>query len=264
MIDAVLFDLGDTIIDFGVGRREAEVLFRQGAKLTYETLRSEGRKNLPPYQHYFKVHYRTMQRAYVWSQLSRRDFSYQDILTRAAHKLELELTPAEIHRLAGLWYVPFHLASTTDPGVGVMLRHLRDSGTKMGIVSNTMVPGHCLDGHLAAEGLLEYFPVRVYSSQVGFRKPHPRIFEMALELIGLPANRVLFIGDLLRADIAGAKRVGMRTIWKPARKTFKNGKCPTPPWRHQADFIIPKVTHLPEALQHFGWQPSRNRQHMAV
>ena len=32
MIDAVLFDLGDTIIDFGVGRREAEVLFRQGAK----------------------------------------------------------------------------------------------------------------------------------------------------------------------------------------------------------------------------------------
>ena len=44
MIDAVLFDLGDTIIDFGVGRREAEVLFRQGAKLTYETLRAEGHK----------------------------------------------------------------------------------------------------------------------------------------------------------------------------------------------------------------------------
>ena len=32
MIDAVLFDLGDTIINFGVGRREAELLFREGAR----------------------------------------------------------------------------------------------------------------------------------------------------------------------------------------------------------------------------------------
>ena len=50
MIDAVLFDLGDTIIDFGIGRREVEILFRQGAKLTYEDLRSRRHPNLPPVQ----------------------------------------------------------------------------------------------------------------------------------------------------------------------------------------------------------------------
>ena len=257
MIDAVLFDLGDTIIDFGVGRREAEILFRQGAKLTHDDLRQRHHPNLPPYDRYLRVHYRIMHRAYLWSKISRRDFSYQDVLSRAAAKLGLALTEQDLGRLSGLWYKPICLASAMDSGVPPMLEKLQSGGMRLGIVSNTIVPGHVLDQHLADEGLLPFFPVRVYSSTVRYRKPHPRIFEMALELIGVPAQRTLFIGDLLRADIAGAKRMGMHTIWKPARKTFKNGICPTPPRRHFADFVIPKVTHLPEALHHFGWRPTR-------
>jgi putative hydrolase of the HAD superfamily len=122
----------------------------------------------------------------------------------------------------------------------------------MGIVSNTLVPGHCLDHHLESEGLLEFFPVRVYSSAVRFRKPHPRIFELALELVGAKAHRTVFIGDLLKADIAGAKKAGMHTIWKPAHKP--NGHMPRTPRRHAADLIIPRVTQLTDALPHFGWR----------
>jgi HAD superfamily hydrolase (TIGR01509 family) len=254
MIEAVLFDLGDTIIDFGVGRREAELLFRQGAKLTYEDLRHRHHPGLPAYDRYFSTHYRIMQRAYVWSRISRRDFSYQDVLTRAAFKLELRLTPDDIHRLARLWYQPINLASTIDDGVGDMLTQLRHAGTKMGIVSNTLVPDHCLDHHLAEEGLLEFFPVRVYSSNVRYRKPHPRIFQMALDMLGVPASRTLFIGDVLKTDIVGAKKMGMRTIWKPARKMLGHHGIPKPPRRHRPDFVIPKVTHLPEALRHLGWR----------
>lgn len=253
MIDAVLFDLGDTIIDFGIGRREVEVLFRQGSRLSYQDLHARKFPGLPPFDRYFKVHYRIMQRAYIWSKLSGRDFSYETVLTRAATKLEMTLSPTDIMRLGRLWYHPIALASNIDEGVGPMLLQLQSAGTKLGIVSNTLVPPHCLDQHLAEAGLLEFFPVRVYSSEVRYRKPHPRIFEMALELIGTPAHRTLFIGDLLKADIAGAKKAGMHTIWKPARK---NGHFPLTPRRHHADLIINKVTHLPEALHHFGWKPT--------
>jgi HAD superfamily hydrolase (TIGR01509 family) len=255
MIDAVLFDLGDTIIDFGVGRREAEVLFRQGAKLSYHDLRMRGVPNLPTYDRYFKTHYRIMQRAYIWSKLSRRDFSYETVLERAAANLKLNLSALELQRLARIWYQPISLASTIDEGVFAMFEQLRAAGTRMGIVSNTIVPPHCLDRHLADEGLLQFFPVRVYSSEVRYRKPHPRIFELALELIGAPAHRTLFIGDLLKADIAGAKKAGMHTIWKPARGT--NGHFPLTPRRHHADYIIHKVTHLMDVLPRFGWRPSR-------
>jgi HAD superfamily hydrolase (TIGR01509 family) len=256
MIDAVLFDLGDTIIDFGVGRREAELLFRQGAKLSYHDLQARGHANLPAYEQYFKTHYRIMQRAYIWSKVSGRDFSYEMVLVRAAAKLEMTFSGAELRRLARIWYEPINLASTFDRGVLAMLEQLRAAGTRMGIVSNTIVPSHCLDQHLEDEGLLEYFPVRVYSSEVRFRKPHPRIFEMALELIGVPAHRTLFIGDLLKADIAGAKKAGMHTIWKPARGT--NGHLPLTPRRHHADCIIHRVTQLTAVLPQFGWRSSRD------
>ena len=246
MIDAVLFDLGDTIIDFGVGRREVEILFRQGARLTYEDLRQRRHPNLPAFELYYRVHRRIMHRAYLWSKISRRDFSYEAVLSRAAFKLGLTLTPADLHRLAVLWYQPINLASAIDPGVPHMLDQLRRAGMRLGIVSNTLVPAHCLDQHLTQEGLLEFFPVRVYSSQVRYRKPHPRIFQIALDLIGVPAARTLFIGDLLKTDVAGAKNAGMHTIWKPARKTLKNGHCPPLPRKHRADFVIPKVVHLPE------------------
>jgi putative hydrolase of the HAD superfamily len=256
MIDAILFDLGDTIIDFGVGRREALLLFRQGAKLSYHDLRTRDHPNLPTYDRYLKTHYRIMQRAYLWSRLSGRDFSYETILQRAAAKLGLHLNTPDLPRLAYIWYQPISLASTIDDGVQDVLRCLQAAGTRLGIVSNTIVPPHCLDQHLEDEGLLRYFPVRVYSSEVRYRKPHPRIFALALQRIGVPAQRTLFIGDLLKADIAGAKKAGMHTLWKPSRDA--NGHFPPPPRRHHADGIIFKLRHLPDVLPRFGWRPSGN------
>lgn len=255
MIDAVLFDLGDTIIDFGVGRREVEVLFRQGARLSYEHLREIAAPGLPAFERYFAVHSRIMRRAYIWSKLSRRDFSYQLVLARAAAKLGMTLPSAELDRLAAIWYRPVHLLATTDPGIPTMLRELKTAGTKMAIVSNTLVPAHCLDRHLEQEGLLEFFPVRIYSSHVRYRKPHPRIFQMALDLVGVPASRALFIGDLLKTDIAGAKNAGMRTIWKPAGAALRKTPRPAAPRRLTPDLIIHKITHLPEALGKLGWRP---------
>jgi len=262
MIDAVLFDLGDTIINFGAGRREAEIFFRQGARLTYDYLvAKQSEKILPSFDLYFKINYRLMSRAYMWSKLIRRDFSYADILYHAAKKLKLTLTDDDLQQLSALWYQPIHEASHIDPGVTLMLSNLHQAGTKLAIVSNTLVPPDCLDAHLAREGLLEFFPVRIYSSTARYRKPHPRIFQLALEQLGVSANRALFIGDLLIADIAGAKRAGMRTIWKPSLITAPPLFHPRFSWfrrtpRHQPDFTIARVTELPSVLHRCGWRGS--------
>ena len=208
-------------------------------------------------------------RAYVWSKISRRGFFVSGYFDQGGRGSRWNLSAEDIHLLASLWYQPINDASTVDPGVRPMLELLRRAGTKLGIVSNTLATAraHCLDQHLAEHGLLEFFPIRVYSSFVRYRKPHARIFEMALSQIGTTASRTMFVGDHLASEIEGANRAGMRTIWKPGCKVIEQGKgggkgAPTPR-RQVADFVIPKVTHLPEALQHFGWNPPapRTRHH---
>ena len=62
-------------------------------------------------------------------------------------------------------------------------------------------------------GIGGYFETVVSSVDMGVKKPDPRIFEECLERLGLPPSKVLMVGDRLDADVAGARRLGMRAIW---------------------------------------------------
>jgi HAD superfamily hydrolase (TIGR01509 family) len=66
---------------------------------------------------------------------------------------------------------------------------------------------------LEREGVAGLFDAIVVSDEVGWRKPLPVIFETALDRLGVPAREALFIGDRLDIDVAGARAVGMTTVW---------------------------------------------------
>jgi len=51
------------------------------------------------------------------------------------------------------------------------------------------------------------------SSEYMFRKPSPKLFELALKKAGLNASDVWFCGDNIRADIEGSAAVGMFPVW---------------------------------------------------
>ena len=57
-----------------------------------------------------------------------------------------------------------------------------------------------------------YFDVIMDSELAGVKKPHPEIFELALEKANVTADKSLMIGDSLEADILGAKEVGFEVI----------------------------------------------------
>jgi putative hydrolase of the HAD superfamily len=58
----------------------------------------------------------------------------------------------------------------------------------------------------------ELFEVVVDSSRVGLRKPDPRIYELTLERLGLPAQACLFVDDV-EHNIDAARTVGLRAVW---------------------------------------------------
>ncbi len=61
-------------------------------------------------------------------------------------------------------------------------------------------------------GLAERLDFAVFSSEVGKRKPHPEIFQRALEALGVEPERALFVGDRLYEDVRGAPELGMTTV----------------------------------------------------
>jgi 2-haloalkanoic acid dehalogenase type II len=62
-------------------------------------------------------------------------------------------------------------------------------------------------------GIRPYFDFVLTSAACYYRKPHPRAFEIALAQWSIPPDDAVMIGDSLEADIRGAKRSNMQTIW---------------------------------------------------
>src|SRR5437667_1791606 len=240
MLKAILFDLGDTLFDFEPMNR-AEV-FQVAGRKTYDFLASQGHA-LPPFKRYYKSHVWAVRWAYACSVIRRREFNVFDLLTKLCVRMQLQLDDATLRELAWQWYSPLTSHTHVAPDVIPTLTTLRDRGLKLALVSNTFIPGFVLDRHLQMHDLLEFFPIRVYSSAVGVCKPHPRIFEEALRQVGVDACDALFVGDIVRKDIVGAQRVGMRAVLRKPKAV--NGH------HRVADFVIRKISELHHIVSSF-------------
>ncbi|HUB22410.1 MAG TPA: HAD family hydrolase [Streptosporangiaceae bacterium] len=61
-------------------------------------------------------------------------------------------------------------------------------------------------------GLLGYFDPIVVSGDHGFRKPDPRLFQLALDGMGVAAENTLYVGNDMYRDIYGARQAGLPTV----------------------------------------------------
>jgi putative hydrolase of the HAD superfamily len=93
--------------------------------------------------------------------------------------------------------------------VAPALRTLAARGLKLGLISNSHRPLEEFETHFELHGLIA---AAVSSSAHGYMKPHPSIFESALELVGIAARDAVMVGDSLSHDIEGARRAGMRGV----------------------------------------------------
>lgn len=101
------------------------------------------------------------------------------------------------------------------PDVAAALAALRERGIAIGLITNAFQPIWMREIELERHGLLQYFQqqdLRLTAADVGYLKPHPRIFQHVLEVLELPPEQVLYVGDNPVADIAGAQGVGMRAV----------------------------------------------------
>ncbi len=103
------------------------------------------------------------------------------------------------------------------------LQALEGIGMPMAVISNF---GPHLRELLARLGLLRFFDLVIVSAEVGVAKPDPRIFDLLVEKVGGPRQRLLYVGDHIGDDIEGARGAGLDAVLIDRRSREPEALCP--------------------------------------
>jgi len=109
---------------------------------------------------------------------------------------------------------------------------------ELGLVTNFAYPpgAHRILDHFA---IRPFFRAILISGEVGWKKPSPHIFDIALTRLSVKPEKAAFVGDDYEADIVGAKNVGMKTVFL----------CKEPEYSKKTDITIGSLMELPLAVQ---------------
>ncbi|MEV0665065.1 HAD family hydrolase [Actinomadura luteofluorescens] len=210
MIEAVLWDVDDTIFDFTGSERtgllrhfEAEGLPAGEAALDrWHRIAETARRGLAAGRLTYEEHRRARVRTFVDRPLS-------DIEADAWHDR---------------YEASFEGAWSAFPDVATTLDALP---YRQGILSNSSTVHQ--ERRLTALGLRHHFEVLLCSDRLGCAKPSPSAFLAACAALGLPPAEVAYVGDRLDVDAEGARNAGLHAIWLDRAETA----TPTPTGIHR-------------------------------
>lgn len=133
-----------------------------------------------------------------------------EITRRLAHAIdptipEAKIREATLHRLER-----FRQALVNIPEVsGMAIKTLRSRGKKIGLISNADVVEMA---GWSESPLALLFDSTIFSCEVGWFKPQPEIYELALRQLGLAPGECLFVGDGGSQELMGARQAGLTTV----------------------------------------------------
>ena len=116
----------------------------------------------------------------------------------------------ELHRLVRVFAL--HERGFVPPEYAATLRQLGET-YRLGVVSNIWAPSNVFFEAFEQAGITDLFDVVVFSSDVGAIKPSPVLFDKALGTFDVPRDRIVHVGDSFKRDVAGARAVGIDTVW---------------------------------------------------
>jgi HAD superfamily hydrolase (TIGR01509 family) len=237
-LKAILFDMGSTLIEFE--NSTWDVLGRVCAEKGYEFLR-QNNLNLPEFDEFSKLLESQYLKARSEVKQNLKEFKFEKVAWDFFNILKLSTSNGLYDSFIEVYYKPVTDQLTLIDGAEDVLRYFKERNLKIGLVSNTIFPERFHLRELKRFGLYSYLDNHLFSSEVGVRKPHPRIFLKVLSELDVKPSQAVFVGDRLIEDVGGAQKVGMKGILRyHVRRDYS---APITP-----DAQIIQLKELPEAV----------------
>jgi FMN phosphatase YigB (HAD superfamily) len=204
MIKAVCFDFFNTLAYFDPPREAfyAKVAGEFGVNVTEQAIG----ESLPEADSYWRLeNFKSPIR-------TREEKEKYAIYTQYALRILKGASPAAtgeqaLQILAKAFSVGFKFVAYDDALPA--LKSIKSRDLIIGVISNI---GQEIDSYCDELGFSPLLDFKVTSFEVGFDKPRPEIFQLALKKAGCAASEAIFIGDQYEQDITGSRGVGMKPV----------------------------------------------------
>jgi putative hydrolase of the HAD superfamily len=210
-IDTIVFDLDDTLISWAnptVGRKD---FTRPRVANIHACLTAIGLK-LPPMKDFWLIIDEAIISAWTQAKQTWRIKSFGDILSQVFRGLGLPMDRIDINEILRQFDWGPRPGVILFPDTHQVLGELKKRGYKMGLLTNSFLPMWVRDAELESYDLLDYWDARITAADVGYLKPHKKIFLTLLQNLETEAGNAVFVGDRPKNDISGANQVGMVSI----------------------------------------------------
>lgn len=222
MINAVIFDLDNTLVDFMLMKRNA---VEAGIRAMIDA----------GLQHSFDEVNDVVDRVY-----KEQGIEYQ----RVFNQVLTELTGEDDHKILAAGIIGYRKAREANlvpyPHVHMTLFTLARMGLKLAVVSDAPKLEAWL--RLCSLNLHHIFDAVVTFEDTGERKPSPMPFQRALGLLGVDPAEAIMVGDWEERDILGARNIGMYTAFARYGDTFNTGET-------SADYDLRSIRDLVGIIQ---------------
>ena len=208
----IFFDLDHTLWDF-----------EKNSALTFDFIFKE--LNLSIDFKDFLNHYNPINH-YYWKLYRENKISQEELrfnrLAKTFETLKFDIAHPQINQIAALYIEKLSTFTHVFEGAHELLQNLSKDYSLHIITNGFESVQHY---KLANSGLQPYFEFTFTAEKVGFKKPHPKIFETAIQETQARVEHSLMVGDSLEADIEGALQCGMHAVHFNSHEEERHDKC---------------------------------------
>ncbi len=205
-VDAVLFDYGRTLVTFTYPREELLAVIERFRP----AIEAATGAAAPAAEEVMNAVLLPLES--VIENPDETEVSYLDIYADAWTAAGIRLPETLLYEILDAEQQVWDDVAVVDPDAIEVLSWLHDHGLKLAICSNAPFPPEMMRRQVEKNGIAARVDAVVFSSELGLRKPAPRVYRATLDKIGVDPTRALFVGDRAREDYTGPISVGMRAV----------------------------------------------------